>query len=860
MPGFDFLAVPGQAIPNTHDDWMGLDMNDWNAVFARFTDHYLIVVAQSVLFQAVPSAFGARQVHGSMCASAHIVESLLLQFATATPPAQSFLFADTALSPGALSRIEAHVVALPGFVMPTSDDAHELVRRLAGLHANLSAEDLVTLGADDFIALEPIGQSHISANASWALQVSLYDHQCLCSIQSLSVMGDVAALLGPRAVEHARATPHRQLSRVAVALHAGALEAGDVTVAPDLVLQSIWASQWPPILKTSILSPIAAQNDARSRYKYAAGTPDSMTRALSTRLCEVVPAFVTLGEVAMPAHSPAELAARLRSLLTAVDACARFKSVISLESLTALDHELHRLGHSRSDGDTPAARIACVVARRQERADHLDSTPVSSSTGGSSSSGSKVPSCFRREHGTWLNHEIHTNKKISGPLVRYDRRPGDSGDPPIDEVNSGLTALFAVPAIASDHIRVLHIAFASRLQLVFQILLFEVPNYPQTDLFTTLVKAKPYIGHYLSIMVITPDSGKVSAEHAEWKIGYDVKKKAEDNVAIAKPWMEHLRSGAWHLLDFHNDLHVSFDEFRKTTMASSRLKFGGNLSHQWTTLATPFVIGEAERFFSAIGYPRGASSGFAALANDAYNHHRDAPCTSPMAHAETAQVVCSFGLADAGTLFEQWLTGPASSSGFPSFDSDNERSRARTRLSNRQEGAKTMFSINASYPELFNAAAAAPPPAIGGGVGAGGGKPPPPKKPKVVPPPKPPPPPNAPLVQGPRPPGSMARLVTVDAQNVNVKWEPSKGDPQGRIDKIPKAKLAQGRPQPCNHANVCWGFQVVHALMTRGDPEFRKENALAWCTDCAAHGDKTAAIHQPWPELTRALVQSFRLP
>ena len=325
MPGFDFLAVPGQALPNTYDDWMGLDMNDWNAVFARFTDHYLIVVAQSVLFQAVPSAFGARQAHGSMCASAHIVESLLLQFATATPPAQSFLFADTALSPAALSRIEAHVVALPGFVMPTSDDAHELVRRLAGLHANLSAEDLVTLGADDFIALEPIGQSHISANASWALEVSVIDHQCLCSIQSLSVMGDVAALLGPRAVEHARATPHRQLSRVAVALHAGALEAGDVTVAPDLVLQSIWASQWPPVLKTSIVSPIAAQSDARSRYKYAAGTPDSMTRALSTRLCEVVPAFVTLGEVAMPAHSPAELAARLRSLLTAVDACAQFR-------------------------------------------------------------------------------------------------------------------------------------------------------------------------------------------------------------------------------------------------------------------------------------------------------------------------------------------------------------------------------------------------------------------------------------------------------------------------------------------------------------------------------------------------------
>ena len=107
---------------------------------------------------AVTSAFSIKDIGGRRCVPVHELEYVLARFGIAVGDAFDLQFMATAITPSALTRIEAHITSMaswPG--LPATDDKHELARRLAKLASGMTAADLVQLHIDDFFTLRACG-------------------------------------------------------------------------------------------------------------------------------------------------------------------------------------------------------------------------------------------------------------------------------------------------------------------------------------------------------------------------------------------------------------------------------------------------------------------------------------------------------------------------------------------------------------------------------------------------------------------------------------------------------------------------------------------------------------------------------
>ena len=853
-----FLTIPGLQTPATHQAWAALDEDELAQVGEVYKEQVYIDAHDSPMVTAVKSAFSIKDINGRRCVPVHELEYVLARFGIAVGDAFDLQFMATAITPSALTRIEAHITSMaswPG--LPATDDKHELARRLAKLASGMTAADLVQLHIDDFFTLEELADTQTQA-IQWTHSIELQTLMDSGYNGSLAVYGVLAGLLGMRSRDDTRIAPMGRIRTVMERARSASQENREYDVAPEELSFFIGRTDWPPQLALHIASKLDAFHDIQGRKSFFKGDAASIATAVTNRLCDAIGAWPTLCAIVVP-DPPPVMMANIRQMLASLDDLSTYRGVISLESIDALDALLLRLGHSVADGATATDRVEAVTSRHRARAHRADaaasagSNAVGHSTSSSSSAVSSVPSCFQRQNTDWLDHQLTTRDVYCKPLVF--RTGPDTG---LDEKASGLVKL--VEHYKEQPVQVCRVVANSRSQFCLQFMLSNVPPPPDSAFFATLAIARPAFGAHVSNVVVTPDSGIVPPGGFGWRAGCFKGETIELQQQIPKDFLKKLINGEWDSVDFYNTLFASSQQFQCGVRdAQPRVKLGAHVASQWTRDFANEVIQLTEHLFSAFGYVRNRKSGFKAIADDALAFHRCAPASLPQSHAETAQTVCSYALADAGAQWSAWFKGPPSES-FPEFVASDASSRARTLLNDKQEGYRNYLQWSKQY--AYDAPAPPPPPpppAIGDGAGppskkqkralakaaratlaaaagAQGGAPKPgPKTPTV------------------RPPGTMKDMVDETPTHIIYNWAAS-GSSAARVEKFDKQQIMNVCGSSC-----CFSFQIMNALQTRiQDPEERRLNALAWCNHWgdANHESKDSPLHQTCPALTRALVTS----
>ena len=849
-----YLPVDGYAIPATYLGWCELADAAMAAILAVFTKEFLVDVSGSPLVIAVGSAFSIRMIGGRPCVPLHELESLFAQFCVAADDdTQDLLFSHSGLSPDAITRVITHVTGLPGWPgWPSSDDKHELCRRLATFRAGLRGSDLVQLRLDDFVGFEPVAAGGALTVTNWHRLLTV---ESLSSFgDSLSMYGVVSGLLGARfrSRDRSSAAGWYQLMLAQLRSKAGHNDTEPAAMAPFAVLDFLDRSAWPSVLVTRLTTQMQSLSDVRARADYIK-SQDGKATAIESRLGDVVGAFPVLSGIVAPCHNN-EMASLVRHLLASVDATSSFTAV-SVESLAALNSALLALGHGRSDADTPQQRVEYIVAQKRLRDSHFEAASApgpaaASASGSSSSSSSGQMSWFRRTNTDILMRELRSNDTYCGALV-YSDAPTNRV---VDEDKSGLDAMVQHADYKDDMVAINRVAVAKRSQIVMQYLLGNVCDPPYTPMFLALARSKPFYGLFMSNLVATSDTGVLKTKDMNWYIGSKGRKASQSEVlTVPKDFIDNLIKGDWHKIDFLNNTLVSFEEYKSGGLALPRTVFAsGNVAAQWTHERSLQCINYTERVLTTMGYTRSDPNGFKELANAAFEYHQHAPQQNPAAHAANAQSVCATALADGGRAFYTWLSGPISRE-FPEFLSTSQYERARTKLQRAEDAFEGFCDMYNAYGGLMSSAVAAPVGAAAAADGDGDGRKK--KKPKVPPPPTPPPP-TPPAGGNPRAPGSAKHMIKLNnGTDVLIHWDGRRNEPPRKENfEIKKALASIGFT-----GKTCAPFQIVYAI-SNGKPEFKRLNAQAWC-DChgsAGHEDKDAACHVPIPNLTTAVLSNFR--
>ena len=861
-----YLEVDGHDLPTTYDGWVSLDGDDLAAIGEVFTDKLFIDISDSVLYKVCPAAFNVTFTGDTPCAPLHEVESLLSRFARPACTALELVFCQSALTPVTFGRIEALLTAKSALFGGFDDvgDEHDLVRRLIKARAVIPRNELIAVSKNDFVALEECSDRTM-AQGGWIDKITI---EALCQLtHDLSIVGDLSALLGPRAHDQTRTSNSKQFKWMANFARQCAQsddegnDNAEYAVAGDMLVEWLHRTTWPETLVVRVDSRISALTDLRSRKNFALATTDKMASALQPRLVAVVGAYKNIAKALLPCAVMA-LASHIRRLLSELDNCGSYTLIVP-EALAALDSELGRLNQSFTEDEPISDRVSRLVGRKMQRDDMRQAASsgaaADAASGSSSASSSSGQSCFQRGNVRNLESLVSTHPKFANPLVRAKKRklvvmPGEDeweDDPAgeIDEVSSGLNAM-AAHANYEQPVELLRVAFNKRILAVYQFCFSNQQPPPNMPVFAALARARGFLGEYFSNMSVVDDFGSNNATDFSWRIAQTMTPKKDSVADVPKSFLDAVKNGNFHTINFYNDFFISFEEHKRGELAPPRMS--GGIIDQWTERMATESIKYAERLFASIGFPRGAPNGFGAFAVEVNAFHLKAPRQAPMAHAAAARSIILFALADFGSSFKAFLDGPPNGV-FPDFY--NTSRRARSKLIEDQGSMRRFDEQTRLYPQLAKV--------LGGGSSADGAtaatKPPKDNTKKdTKPPPKDTKPPPKDTRKT-RPPGSMADKVTELPGALKIHWDATADGSKAARD----AKYdTNGMGNACGCSKTCWPFQIVFALTTRDgmSEEAKRKNALAWCKHFgkdANHKDYDSPYHKPIAGLDHNVVRNF---
>ena len=678
----------------------------------------------------------------------------------------------------------------------------------------LAIEDIIPLKESDIDVTEFSWPSHILMGA------------CMCPLSSsFAPYADLRGFQGFFLDADARENDQDRFHLVSTAISAhamvGSLASLPVGHYPSQVARWLVKTTWAPELALVRLSWPDLLLDVDDRVAFQ--TEDAALRAVVLRdrfpvlllSCPALRHWVVGGSPASQFSAAVHLIEELLSLSESRSLSA-FRSLDSFlleyDSLTSVDG----MDSAASPSERCAALVAHITEERRNRSAGSGQASIADAPAPSANAGASTESV-----GTIFNNlsaygdvveNFLRSPAVTAPLVWtsvYDEENNESRV--VDDLKSGLTALFARPDVRSVDDEILRLAFLRYSQVLNQFL--ATKRHYRNPIFTRLALARESIVDFIKRALITDDRGKIREADKDWKI--------DPRYARA------LVSGNWDTENHYNNIIVSLELARSKSSAPAPV---GDLASQWSQPRSAELAIYVDRFACCFGAPRNDTQlGFSAFFKEVDLFVKRAP--DAVDRAELRGTLCQDGLSKPSERHRLMLRSPPPAPGGPSLV---PRTFLRSsdpcfkRLEGHDTATEELLGMDKLIPGSLNALAAlarnggapapapAPSPNGGGGGGGGGGKRKRGGKGNANPNPNPKPP--TPDDGGKQPsrlsPGSLASCCSWKGQVLSITrefWD----KPSGQMKTLPVVHFDVGafcKKHSVNFNAFCWEFVCSYFL------------------------------------------------